>query len=90
MPILPPSATRDARWLVAARTLRSLGDGLTSVLLPAYLLALGRSELEVGVLSTSALVGSAALTLAVGLVAHRLGQPGTEGDDLVGHLEHVG
>ena len=72
MQILPPSATRDARWLVAARTLRSLGDGLTSVLLPAFLLALGHSELEVGVLSTAALIGSAALTLAVGLAAHRL------------------
>jgi MFS family permease len=70
--ILPATATRDARLLVTARSLRSFGDGLTSVLLPAYLLALGRSELEVGILSTAALAGSAALTLAVGLFAHRL------------------
>jgi MFS family permease len=70
--ILPVTATRDARLLIAARSLRSLGDGLTSVLLPAFLLALGRSELEVGLLSTAALAGSAALTLAVGLLAHRL------------------
>jgi MFS family permease len=70
--ILPPTATPDAYWLIAARTLRSVGDGLTSVLLPAWLLALGHSELEVGVLATAALVGSAALTLAVGLGSHRL------------------
>jgi MFS family permease len=67
--LLPPSATRDARLLVSARSLRSFGDGLTSVLLPAFLLALGRSEFEVGALSTAALAGSAALTLAVGLAA---------------------
>jgi MFS family permease len=70
--ILPPSATRDARWLVAARTLRSFGDGLTSVLLPAFLLALGHSAFEVGALTTAALAGSAALTLVVGLISHRL------------------
>ena len=70
--ILPPSATRDARLLVAARALRGFGDGLTSVLLPAYVVALGYSEIEVGLLSTATLVGSAALTLAVGLLAHRL------------------
>src|SRR5262245_19384617 len=72
MPILPPSASPDAGWLVAARTLRGVGDRLTSVLLPAFGLALGYSELEVGALSTAALLGSAVLTLAVGLVAHRV------------------
>jgi MFS family permease len=72
MQILPPSATPDARRLVAARALRSFGDGLTSVLLPFYLLALGHSKLDVGALSTTALVGSAALTLAVGLASHRI------------------
>jgi MFS family permease len=70
--ILPATATRDARLLVGARSLRSLGDGLTSVLLPAFLLASGHSELAVGVLSTAALAGSAALTLALGLFAHRV------------------
>ncbi|HVN39362.1 MAG TPA: MFS transporter [Myxococcota bacterium] len=76
MQILPASATRDARRLVAARALRGLGDGLTSVLLPAYLLSLGRSAFEVGLLSTAALVGSALLTLAVGLASHRLAPRG--------------
>jgi MFS family permease len=70
--ILPRSATRDARLLVAARSLRSFGDGLTSVLLPAWLLSLGHDAFEVGVLSTATLFGSALLTLGVGLVAHRL------------------
>src|SRR5262245_13381853 len=45
---------------------------MTSVLLPAYLLELGRSAFEVGLLSTAALVGSALLTLAIGLASHRL------------------
>jgi MFS family permease len=74
--ILPSSATRDARLLVAARSLRSFGDGLTSVLLPFYLLALGHSQLEVGVLATAALLGSAVLTLGVGLVSHRIAPRG--------------
>jgi MFS family permease len=69
--ILPRSATRDAGLLVAARSLRSFGDGLTSVLLPAWLLSLGYGAVEVGVISAVTLLGSAALTLAVGLVAHR-------------------
>jgi predicted MFS family arabinose efflux permease len=42
-----------------------------AVLLPAYLLALGLGQWEVGVLSTATLLGSALLTLAVGRWGHR-------------------
>src|SRR5581483_7332281 len=45
-----------------------------SLLLPAYLTVLGFTPLQVGVLATATLVGSASLTLAVGLVAHRFGR----------------
>ena len=42
-----------------------------AVLLPAYLLALGHSEFEVGVLGTVTLAGSALGTLALGAWGHR-------------------
>ncbi len=57
--------------LLTARSLRAFGDGFVAVLLPAYLLALGHSQLEVGLLSTATLLGSALATLAVGRWGHR-------------------
>jgi MFS family permease len=69
---LPRSATPDAGRLVAARAVRGFADGLASVLLPAYLIALGHGPLEIGALVTAALLGSAAATLAVGLLGGRL------------------
>src|SRR3954467_4941289 len=57
--------------ILAGRALRSFADGFIAVVLPAYLLALGLGQLEVGVISTSTLLGSAAATLAVGRFGHR-------------------
>ena len=57
--------------LLAARALRAFADGFVAVLLPAYLLALGHGQLEVGFLSTATLTGSALATLAVGRWGHR-------------------
>jgi MFS family permease len=54
-----------------ARGLRGFGDGFVSLLLPVYLLALGFSPLQVGLLATTTLFGSGLLTLAVGLQAWR-------------------
>jgi MFS family permease len=59
------------RALLIARSLRAFADGFVAVLLPAYLLALGLGQLEVGVLSTATLFGSALATLAVGRWGHR-------------------
>jgi len=59
------------RLLLAARALRAFADGFVAVLLPAYLLALGHGQLEVGLLSTATLFGSALATLAVGRWGHR-------------------
>jgi MFS family permease len=70
--ILPASATPDATRLVATRALRGLADGAVSVVLASYLARLGFSPLEVGGLVTATLLGSAALTLALGLLAHRI------------------
>lgn len=57
--------------LLTARSLRAFADGYVAVLLPAYLLALGHGTMEVGVLSTVTMLGSAAATLAVGRWGHR-------------------
>jgi MFS family permease len=61
----------DVRRLLWVRALRAFGDGYVSLLLPVYLLALGLSPFEVGVITTGTLLGSGALTLVVGLHAHR-------------------
>lgn len=57
--------------LLTARSLRAFADGYVAVLLPVYLLALGFGTLEVGILSTVTMLGSAAATLAVGRWGHR-------------------
>jgi MFS family permease len=57
--------------LLLARAVRAFGDGFVSILLPAYLLALGLGDLEVGAIATATLLGSALLTLLVGFGATR-------------------
>jgi MFS family permease len=58
-------------FLFAARALRDIGDGFVAVLLPVYLLALGFTLLQVGVIATASLFGSALLTIAVGFLGAR-------------------
>ncbi len=58
-------------YLLSARALRDFGDGFVAVLLPVYLTVLGFSPLEVGVIATAALLGSALLTLGIGLIGGR-------------------
>ena len=65
------SAGRSATILIAARGVRAFGDGITALVLPAYLAGLGMSALQIGVVVTATLLGSAVLTLAVGLLSHR-------------------
>jgi MFS family permease len=72
--ILPQEVHRAAARVLVARSLRSFGDGYVAVLLPAYLLALGLGEIEVGVISTVTLFGSAVATLAVGALGARFEQ----------------
>src|SRR5215208_7127950 len=50
-----------------ARAFRDFGDGFVAVLLPVYLAALGLGAFEVGIVATLALLGSALMTLAIGL-----------------------
>lgn len=70
--LVPEGAAPEASLLLASRALRAFGDGLVSLLLPVHLSRLGYGPVEIGALATATLVGSAALTMAVGLHAHRL------------------
>jgi len=58
-------------FLLSARALRDFGDGFVAVLLPVYLTMLGFTAFEVGVIATAALLGSALLTLGIGIVGGR-------------------
>jgi MFS family permease len=62
----------DAHKLILTRAIRGLADGVVSVALAAYLTDLGLGPFEVGALVTGTLLGSAAVTLAVGLLGYRL------------------
>jgi MFS family permease len=73
MRLFPPTADANAKRLIYARALRAVADGYVSILLPAYLLALGLDAFEVGVLTTATLLGSASLTLFAGLITARFG-----------------
>jgi MFS family permease len=57
--------------ILAGRALRGFADGFIAVVLPAYLLSLGLGVLEVGIISTATLLGSALTTLAVGRWGYR-------------------
>jgi MFS family permease len=57
--------------LYAARAARGFGDGFAVIILPAYLSAIGFGSAEIGFVATSALLGTALLTLAVGFLAPR-------------------
>jgi MFS family permease len=59
------------RHLLCARALRDFGDGFVAVLLPVYLLGLGLGPIQVGIVATTALFGSALLTLAIGFLGAR-------------------
>jgi len=62
----------DVKRLLVGRSLRAFGDGYVAILLPLQLSRLGFDAFGVGVVSTATLLGSAVLTLGVGLVAHRI------------------
>ena len=61
-------AGATVRTIYAARALRDLGDGFIAVLLPVYLTGLGLGAFEIGLVATLALLGSALMTLAIGLL----------------------
>jgi MFS family permease len=72
MRLLPTGVDVSVWTVLAARSLRAFADGYMAVLLPAYLLAVGLDTIEVGVVATTTLLGSALATIAVGAWGHRI------------------
>ena len=66
-----PTVLSDVTLLYAARGLRGFGDGFTIIILPAYLAAIGYEPVLIGIVATASLLGTALLTLGVGLIAPR-------------------
>jgi len=63
--------SHDLFLVYAARGVRSFGDGFAIIILPAYLTAIGFDPIQIGIVATASLFGSALLTLAVGFLAPR-------------------
>ena len=74
--LLPSGVDPSALPLLIARALRALADGYMAVLLPAYLLSIGLGTLEVGIIATATMLGSAMATLAIGAWGHRFASRG--------------
>jgi len=68
---IPQGASTDAIRILAARGVRAFGDGFVALLLPIYLLDLGFGALAIGAIVCGTLVGTALLTLWVGIIANR-------------------
>ena len=73
---LPPGATPDALRILAARGVRAFADGFVSLLLPIYLVEIGLSSFAIGAIVACTLIGTALLTVWVGLIAHRYSRRG--------------
>jgi len=58
-------------YLCAARAARGFGDGFAIIILPAYLSAVGFSPAQIGLVASASLLGTAAFTLTIGLIAPR-------------------
>ena len=68
---IPKGASSDAIRILAARGVRAFGDGVVALLLPVYLLELGFSAFAIGTIVCATLIGTALLTLWVGIIANR-------------------
>ena len=71
--LFPATATPDSRRLIITRAMRGIGDGAVSVLLPSYLIAIGLTPTQIGVIVFATLFGSALVTLWAGFATHRFG-----------------
>lgn len=64
----------DGKKLLLTRALRSFGYGYLAVILALYLEQVGLDAVQVGVVLTAAVAGSAVMTVAWSLVADRYGR----------------
>ena len=63
--------TPNVFLLYAARGVRGFGDGFAIIILPAYLTAIGYDPVQIGIVATASLLGTALFTLAIGTIAAR-------------------
>jgi MFS family permease len=70
VPVLGKGALRP----ILTRATRGFADGVVSVMLASWLGSLGFSTVQIGAIVTATLLGSAALTLSVGILGHRFGR----------------
>lgn len=70
MPFLPPATHRDAGVLITTRGIRGFVDGIVSLSITALLPLFGFSGLQIGVIVTGMLLGSAVTTMVVGTKAY--------------------
>jgi MFS family permease len=68
---IPTVPTSSIHLLYIARGLRGFGDGFAIIVLPAYLTAIGYGPVQIGIVATASLLGTAFLTLLTGTVAAR-------------------
>lgn len=71
-----PRLPRNVKFLIAARTTRSVGQGVTVVSFSLYLHALGYNGAAIGVVLMAGLLFGALLTLIVGPLSDRRGRRG--------------
>ncbi len=57
--------------LYVARGVRGIGDGFATIVLPAYLTTISYDFVQIGVVVTASLLGTAVSTLAIGVIAPR-------------------
>jgi len=67
---MPPDRS-NVHLLYTARCLRGFGDGFAVIVLPAYLSAIGLNPIEIGLVATASLLGTAVFTLLISLIAPR-------------------
>jgi len=65
------SVPANVRLLYVARGIRGFGDGFATIILPAYLTAIGYDPIRIGIVLTASLLGTAVFTLAIGAIAPR-------------------
>src|SRR5687768_16937659 len=66
--------SKDGWLLITARLVRMFAFGLLSVILALYLIELGFTEQQVGLLFTATLVGDAVVSLMMAATADRVGR----------------
>src|SRR4029079_15888731 len=66
-----PTNPSNIALLYAARAVRGFGDGFAIIILPAYLTLIGYDPVQIGIVATASLLGTALLTLGIDAVAAR-------------------